>query len=63
MLEKRRRGDRTEATVGDKSPKSKQRGEKQKVAAESRDAAAAKSKQEGNSRAVKAELPGQKRKK
>jgi hypothetical protein len=37
----------TEAPVGDKSPKSKQRGQKQKDAAKALGAAAAKSKQQG----------------
>ena len=42
-----------EATVGDKSPKSKERGHKQKIAAEVKGAASAKSKQESHSRTPK----------
>ena len=39
--------------MGDKSPKSKERGQKQKVSATTRDTAAAKSKQDSKSRAPK----------
>jgi len=42
-----------EATVGDKSPKSKERGQKQKSAAASKGAAVAKSKQETYSQAAR----------
>jgi hypothetical protein len=42
-----------EATVGDKSPKSKQRGQKQKSAAAVKGAAAAKSKQDTYSQTAK----------
>jgi hypothetical protein len=45
-----RRSIRTEATMGDRSPKSKQRDQKQKDAAKANDAAAAKSKQDAQSR-------------
>ena len=55
---------RTEATLGDKSPKSKERDKKQKAAATSRGDAAAKSRQDANSRAPKVEpLTGRKGKK
>ncbi len=43
--------------MGDKSPKSKERGQKQKVAATTQDTATAKSKQDGNSRAPKLATP------
>jgi hypothetical protein len=39
--------------VGDKSPKSKEKGKKQKAAAEVKGAASAKSKQDSHNRAVK----------
>jgi hypothetical protein len=48
---------RTEATMGDRSPKSKQRDQKQKNAAKATDAAAARSKQDAQSHAP---LPNQK---
>jgi hypothetical protein len=43
--------------MGDKSPKSKERGRKQKVAATARDVAQAKSKQDGNSQSTKPATP------
>ena len=50
----------TEVNMGDRSPKSKQRDQKQKDTAKATDAAAAKSKQDGQSRAP---LPNLKRQK
>ena len=44
---------RREVTVGDKSPKAKEKGKKQKNAAGMKDAASAKSKQDSHSRAPK----------
>jgi hypothetical protein len=43
------RGHRTEVTMGDKSPKSKQRNQKQKSAARADDAASARAKQASQS--------------
>lgn len=51
---------RAEDLMGDKSPKSKQRGLKQKSAAKANDAAAARAKQDAHNRAS---LPGQRDKK
>ena len=53
-------GIETEANMGDRSPKSKQRDQKQKDVAKATDVAAAKSKQDGQSRAP---LPNLKRQK
>ena len=50
----------TEANVGDRSPKSKQRDQKQKDVAKASDAAAAKSKQDAQSRAPLSNLKRQK---
>ena len=50
----------TEANMGDRSPKSKQRDQKQKNVAKASDAAVAKSKQEGQSRAPLSNLKRQK---
>jgi hypothetical protein len=50
----------TEANMGDRSPKSKQRDQKQKNVAKASDAAAAKSKQDGQSRAPLSNLNRQK---
>lgn len=50
----------TEANMGDRSPKSKQRDQKQKDIAKASDAAAAKSKQDAQSRAPLASLTRQK---
>jgi len=46
-----------ETRVGDKSPKSKEKGKKQKNAAEAQGAASAKSKQDSHNRTVK-NVPG-----
>ena len=50
----------TEANMGDRSPKSKQRDQKQKDVAKAGDAAAAKSKQDAQSRAPLSNLKGRK---
>ena len=50
----------TEANMGDRSPKSKQREQKQKDVAKASDAAAAKSKQDAQSRAPLSNLKGRK---
>ena len=50
----------TEANMGDRSPKSKQRDQKQKDVAKASDAAAAKSKQDAQSRAPLPNLKGRK---
>jgi uncharacterized protein YheU (UPF0270 family) len=50
----------TEATMGDRSPKSKQRDQQQKNTAKATDAAAAKTKQDGQSRAPLPNLKGRK---
>jgi hypothetical protein len=49
-----------EANMGDRSPKSKQRDQKQKAVAKASDAAAAKSKQDAQSRAPLSNLKRQK---
>jgi len=51
---------RTEATMGDKSPKSKERGQKQKNTARADDAAAAKAKQENQSHTQQPPAKGRK---
>jgi len=51
---------RMEAPVGDKSPKSKERDQKQENAAKAENAAQARSKQDGQSRA--AQIPGKPKK-
>ena len=53
-------GTETEANMGDRSPKSKQRDQKQKDVAKASDAAAAKSKQDAQSRAPLPNLKGRK---
>jgi uncharacterized protein YheU (UPF0270 family) len=53
-------GPSTEANMGDRSPKSKQRDQKQKDVAKASDAAAAKSKQDAQSRAPLPNLKGRK---
>jgi hypothetical protein len=53
MLAKMASAIQMEATVGDKSPKAKERGQKQKSAAGAKGAASAKSKQDSQNRAPK----------
>jgi uncharacterized protein YheU (UPF0270 family) len=53
-------GERTEAIMGDRSPKSKQRDQKQKNATKANDAAAAKSKQDSQSHAPLSQPKGRK---